>query len=287
MIKHELSWLDLVTSYYNTHADTKGKFITFRDIIFVEFGTYLNKLCELRSLDPTSPDFDTKQKKIKSELSCFALHRLQPGRKGEPIQRHPLMQLDFDYQALTDYDIREVMQAVFSLPFIAFCGLSCSGRGFYCIVRIAEPERLKEYAEHCFKVFESYGIKPDTSKGRNVNDLRYISYDSNMMIREFPGALKIKKFIQPKPIHAPVAYTSNTTGSDGRIITGLRLIESAQVGQRWEAVQKSSFTIGGVGGSLDEIINRIVSNPSFKGLESKYIKCATDCYEAGRKQPLI
>lgn len=280
-------WLDWKTSYYENHTDTTGSQATFRDILLTYFALHLPTLLKLRDLDPNSPEYDKQSKALKAKLPCFATHLLQ-SRKGEVIQLNPLIQLDFDSKHLQDYDIREVMQAVFSLPCVAFCGLSCSGRGFYCLIMIAEPEKQREYAEHCFKVFESYGLKADTSKGRNVNDLRYISYDCNMMIRENPEPLKVKSFKQKeqrKP--QPVSYASTTTGADGRIITGLRSIEAAQPGERWQTVQKTAYTFGGIGGSLDDIINRITANPAFSGLETKYIKCATDCYEAGQKHPLV
>jgi hypothetical protein len=281
------NWLDLKTSLYENHADTTGTESTFREILLSYFAIHLPTLIKLRALDPDAEDYDKQSKALKAKLPCFATHLLQ-SRTGEVIQRNPIIQLDFDSKALYEYDIREVMQAVFSLPCVAFCGLSCSGRGFYVLIMIAEPERQREYAEHCFQVFNSYGLKADTSKGRNLNDLRYISYDCNMMIRENPEPLRIKRFKkkeQPKP--PPVNYTTTTTGTDGRIITGLRSIEAAQPGERWQTVQKTAYTFGGIGGSLDDIINRITTNPAFSGLESKYIKCATDCYEAGQKQPII
>ena len=80
------------------------------------------------------------------------------------------MQLDWDSEALADYDIDEVMEAVFSIPYVAFCGKSCSCTGFFALIEIAEPERLGEYAVHLFDVFTEYALPPDTTKGRQPKE---------------------------------------------------------------------------------------------------------------------
>jgi hypothetical protein len=35
--------------------------------------------------------------------------------------------------------------------------------GFYALALIAEPDKLSDYAEHCFEVLKDYGIQPDES----------------------------------------------------------------------------------------------------------------------------
>ena len=100
---------------------------------------------------------------------------------------------------MKDYDIEDVKAALFSLPFTAFCALSCSGDGCFALLSIAEPDKLDLYTEHLFAVLiEDYGIKPDTGKGMNAHDLRYCSYDGNMLIREKPEPLYVTHFRQRK-----------------------------------------------------------------------------------------
>ncbi|HEY8658804.1 MAG TPA: BT4734/BF3469 family protein [Hanamia sp.] len=295
-----MNLLDKQVSLYTSHRDNTGRAASYRQILLSEFGNDFHIIYELRQLqknyeDQKINDVDYKIKKsdLKSKLQCFSPSALLQSRaKGNIIEinRTGIMQLDFDYADIQDYDIEELKQAVFSLPFIAFCSLSCSGKGFYALALIAEPDRLSEYAEHCFKVFQQYGIKADTSKGRNVNDLRYLSYDANMLIREYPETLRIKHFKKQeatKPSFVP-NYTKKSFGGNGALINAeLQKVLYANVGSRWQTVQQVAYTLGGLNdNSLLSTINQAInSNGSFTGEENKYLKCAEDCFRAGSQKP--
>lgn len=296
-----MTWLDKQVSLYTSHRDNIGQPATYRQILFSKFGKDFPAIYSLRKLqkayegnEVSDVDYKIKKAELKSKLQCFAPSALLQSRaKGNIIEisRTGLIQFDFDHSDIQDYDIEELKQAVFSLPFIAFCGLSCSGKGFYALALIGEPERLSEYAEHCFNVFLKYGIKADTSKGRNVNDLRYLSYDGNMLIREKPETLRI---IKNKPQEAPkpaylASYTKKTfSGNDALVKAELQKIQFATVGSRWYTVQKAAYTLGGLNDLrfLDSIKQAINNNASFAGQESKYMKCADVCFKAGSQKPI-
>lgn len=296
-----MSWLNKQVSLYSSHKDNIGISRTFQQVLLSDFGNNFQTIIGLRKLEKNyntgeinDVDFKTKKSQLKSNLQCFSPSALLQSRaKGNiiEIRRTGMLQLDFDYYDIQDYDIEDLKQAVFSLPFIAFCGLSCSGKGFYALALIAEPERLSEYADHCFKVFEGYGICPDTSKGRNVNDLRYLSYDANMLIRENPEMLHIKHF--KKQERAKSFYQANypkTTFSNNSALVNAELqkIQFAAVGNRWQTVQKVAYTLGGLNdfNFLESIKQTINNNSSFAGEESKYLKCADVCFKAGSQKPI-
>lgn len=291
-----MSWLDNIqASQYKTHdafADPCGMAATYRQILLCPSHELLTLLIELRNLDHSDPAYKTKKLAIKAMLPCYTPAAwLANRRKGlvEVIKRTGLLQLDFDYADILEYDIRELMQCVFSLPFVCFCGLSCSGDGFYALVMIAEPDRLAEYAEHLFAILLEYGIKADTSKGKKVENLRYMSYDSKMLIRENPEPLRIKHF---KTLTAPkkpaTLNHSIYTGNDGIVRASLTRIKDAKTGQRWQTVQQVAYTLGGLGDNslIHAIKSEIESNPEFNGEELKYCKCADDCFVAGMQKPL-
>lgn len=303
-----MSWLDEIhTSLYKCQADNTGQVKTMREILFSQFGvphdwfyrgssgwvtgrsTDLTIINKMRALDREAPDYKRKKVELKAKLQAYtpACH-LKTKKKGEvqEIKRTGLMQLDFDYEQIKQYDIDELKQWVFSLPFIGFCGLSCSGDGFYALGLIAEPEKLAEYAEQCFKVFQSNGIDVDTSKGKKVENLRYLSYDSNMLVKEDPEPLRIKRFI-PKPTPVYRHHIVHRSDSDGLTKWAVGEINRAQVGQRWPTVQKAAYTLGGQAGDIDALIDAIRNNNAFAGEEEKYIKCARDCYKEGTLKPLI
>ena len=294
-------WLDKQVSLYTSHRDNTGRPATYRQILLSDFGNDFPIIYKLRQLEMTHDnqqvnDVDYKIQKavLKSKLQCFAPSALLRSRaKGNIIEinRTGIMQLDFDYADIQDYDIEELKQCVFNLTFICFCGLSCSGKGFYALALIAKPERINEYASHCFKVFQQYGIKPDTSKGRNVNDLRYLSYDANMLIREEPEILRITHLEKQEGFKK--VYTTNYTkksfaANNALINKELQSLQVVNVGNRWQTVQKVAYTLGGLNDSsiLNCIKQAIESNRSFAGEEKKYLQCAEDCFNAGTQNLL-
>lgn len=206
-----MSWMDLQVSLYRTHSDNTGRAATYRDILLTDFAKDLPALIALRKLDRSAPDYKLQAKPFKALLQAYTPAALLASKAaGNVIElnRTGLMQLDFDYDEIKDYDIRELMQCVFQLPFIAFCGLSCSGYGFYALALIAEPQRLAEYATHCFEILKSYGVNADESKGKKTKNLRYLSYDENMLIRENPEKLQIKHFkAKPAPKKEPAIHS--------------------------------------------------------------------------------
>lgn len=285
-----MKWKSKTGAMYSNHASHEGRVRTFQQLLFADFGTNMDDIVALRSLDRSAPDYEQTKRSIKNRLPCFALNELADDRKTV-ISYSGLMQIDFDKKDCEGYDIEELKQAVFSLPFVAFVSLSCSGDGFYCIAAIAEPEKQKEYAEHIFKVLDQYGITCDRSKGRNYNDLRYLSYDANMLDREDVEPLRITHF---KPLRAaaapkPTTYaTKLLNGSNQPLIASqANKVLNAKIGQRWQTVQQAAFTLGGKGDGLAAIEQAIYANPSFAGEEKKYVKCANDCFNAGCNKPFV
>ncbi len=194
-------WLEQKTTIYQNNKDVIGEQTTIEKILFSGFEKNLPHIIELRKLNVNAPDYKTQKDAFKTKLQTYTPSALLASRQKNniiEINRTGLLQLDFDYSDIKQYNIEKLKQALFKLPFIAYCGLSCTGKGFYALAQITEPERLQEYAQHCFKIFkEKYGIRVDPSKGGNVAHLRYISYDCNMLVREQPCILHIPK---PQPV---------------------------------------------------------------------------------------
>lgn len=289
--------MDKQVSLYRTHADNTGKTSTYRDILLTEYKKDLPAIKKLRGLDKSAVDYKKNKIELKSSLQCYtpaALLSTKARGKVSEIHRTGIMQLDFDNVSISGYDIEELKHSVFNLPFIGFCGLSCSGEGFYALALIAEPYRLNEYAEHCFYVFSKYGVSVDTSKGKKIENLRYLSYDSDMLIREDPQPLKIKHFKSLTPIKnsenkiIPVNIFPGINNNSNLINAKLRMLQEVREGHRWETVQRVAYTLGGLcdPNLLAEIKNAINCNPEFFGDESKYEKCAEVCFSAGSNQPI-
>lgn len=287
--------MDKQVSLYKTHSDNIGKPVSFNHIIKASFGINMKEICQLRKLDISDPEYKIKAAPLKARLQAFtpaALLKSKATGKVELIERTGLMQLDFDYGEIKGYDLEGLKRAIFHLPFIAFCGLSCSGNGFFALALISEPERLSDYAEHCFEILKDYGVKPDESKGKKIENLRYISYDANMLWRENPEPLKISHFRRKeavKPVRTYKHSNYKIKSNDGLVKKLLQEIQTLQPGQRWPNIQRIAFTLGGL--NKPELLNDICAvinfTSSFAGEEEKYLKCAEVCFKDGSQKPLI
>jgi len=289
-----VSWLDQQVSLYRTHSDNVGRPVTMREALFTAPLRNRKIIEALRSLDRQSPTYQIRKRQLKSRLQCFTPSGLLKSKKAgytTEISRTGLVQLDFDHQDISEYDLLDLKKSVFSLPFITYCGLSCSGDGFYALALISDPYKMSDYADHMFDVFANYGMKVDRSKGKKVENLRYVSYDTDMLYREAAEALCVTNF---KAIYAnpfttirDFTYMKNFP-PNGFIKAQLNKIKNATIGNRWTIVQKVAYTLGGIGDIclMDLITNEIKTNPQFDGFNAKYIKCAKDCFRDGLKTPL-
>jgi hypothetical protein len=280
-------WLNKQVSLYSSYLDNIGKPVTMDHILFSAFD--IETIVELRRLNKEQENYSKKRTELKSKLKCYtpaALLETKAKDNVQEIERTGLMQLDFDAKDISEYDIEDLKHCVFSLPFIAFCGLSCSGDGFYALALIEESQRLAEYAEHCFNVLANYGIKADTSKGRKVQDLRYLSYDANMLVRENPEPLKIEKFITKKEIRVKRDY-KNTEVSNEFIQRQLDKVKFVQQGQRFETVRSVAVTLGGYNNQDNLLLleDIIYNNSAFAGETSAFIKEARECFNYGTTKP--
>lgn len=290
-------WLEKEVSLYKSHSDNTGRAATFRDILFTYFCENIEEICKLRKLNEQDPNYKKEKGNSKSKLQAYTpAALLKTKKKGELeiIERSGIMQLDFDYKDIKQYDIEELKQTVFNLPFVAFCGLSCSGLGFYALVLISEPERLEDYARHCFKILNKYGITTDESKGPKPENLRYLSYDKNMLHRENPEPLKIhfkeRPQVKNKAANTKTIATYQNPKNGHKTPDNLiNKIENLKPGERTKGIQKYAYTLGGYG---DEEILKIIQNiirtrQVFQEKVDFFLKCAEDCFRAGSLKPII
>lgn len=300
-----MKWLNEKVSLYNCNKDNIGRNdFTFQDILLTQFGvphfingngySDMNTICELRRLDKKSSDYNKQKNNLKSTLQGFtpaALLETRQKDKVVEINRTGIAQLDFDGKDNPKRDMNLLKNEVFKYPFIAFCGLSCSGDGFYALAAIAEPNKLREYAEQMFWAFRNYGIIIDTTKGRNVHDLRYVSYDANMLIREDPEPLKINNYFKEKEAAQEQAQKRDVQipANPNLIVESwLDKLRSCQQGNRMNTIRAVASALGSKQNNrLKEfILEEIKSNKIFEDERDSFIKAANVCFEWGWKNPL-
>lgn len=79
---------------------------------------------------------------------------------------------------LENYDLKT---AVARLPYVAYCGLSCGGKGYFLIIPIADTAKYKDYYRALMADFMRAGIILDAACS-NIAFKRFVSWDDNPYI---------------------------------------------------------------------------------------------------------
>lgn len=117
--------------------------------------------------------------------------------------------MQFDLDLKENQDLNEnpnltpehVRDALAQSPYIAFCGLSCSGNGVWGLVKVQDAEEHSKHFHQLVEDFQETGIQLDVSKGENLNDFRFYSYDPNAHVKPDFSIYTRKK--QPTPLPQP------------------------------------------------------------------------------------
>lgn len=128
------------------------------------------------------PDHGSRQKLKQQLLPAFTVGGVCEGR--EVVKPSGFLCLDIDAKDNTGApNFGELKQLVKTLPFVAYCGHSCGGEGYFCIIPIAKPERYKEHYRSLQALFARNGITVD-KQCCDIGRLRYVSYDPEPYIND-------------------------------------------------------------------------------------------------------
>lgn len=133
----------------------------------------------IRSLSEKS-----EQRKYKAELPCITPSGIFSYCSDKYLDLHSgYICIDIDggkdNPKITDFE--KLKQDLSSIEYIAYCGLSISGNGVFCLIPIEHPRYHKEHFYALEKFFRGRGIVIDTSC-KNVSRLRGASYDANPIL---------------------------------------------------------------------------------------------------------
>jgi hypothetical protein len=119
-----------------------------------------------------------RQQALKDALPVF-LPSLAEGSTLRPQSfRHSgFVVLDLDAKDNPDIDgFDRLKEEIGAVPYVAYCGRSCRGRGWLLIVPITDPSRHREIYRALLSDFQKIGLRLDPSC-INLNRLRFVSYD--------------------------------------------------------------------------------------------------------------
>ena len=90
-----------------------------------------------------------------------------------------------------------------AFPWVAYCGLSSRGKGFFMVIPYKDSTKHEKYFDFIEKLFSLYGVVIDRTC-RNINRLRFVSYDEEPYINEdatpFDLVLPSEPKMKPKKV---------------------------------------------------------------------------------------
>lgn len=113
-------------------------------------------------------------------------------------------------------------------PYVAYCALSCSGYGVWGLIKLEDSANHSEHFRALIEDFQQANIQLDTSKGGNLNDFRFYSYDSEAHINPNYRIYRKRKKPEPEPVPEPVSIAGTPKGSraelEGTTVEGGEII---------------------------------------------------------------
>ena len=247
------SLLDLPVSFFeydhkrNTFGNVPSQKTTLRRIVTTKFYQGpVEAIC-------TEPD-KAKQDELKKLLPAYtpvALlhHRKKDTSFAEKIQQQwPMLMGDCDKKDNPDVDMAELKKHIARLPYVLLCAYSVR-RGLWFVVRLPDgqtPETLAAHYRYLQKLFsEKFGIKLDSTKGGNPTDLRFVSFDAEPFINEYPTVMT-GTYTPAPPKRVAVHYGKSKNVDEGTLLKRLvGFVEKAGEGQRHECLLKAAKLAGG------------------------------------------
>lgn len=131
-----------------------------------------------------------KRKALKAALPCIMPGGLFRGLAEKDLKTASgYLCADLDYKPEmginADLEGFDIKTAVARLPYVAYCGKSCGGNGYFLIVKIADPEKYKDYYRALCADFKKGGLILDTACS-NISSKRFVSWDDNPYINTRP-----------------------------------------------------------------------------------------------------
>ena len=157
------------------------------------------KVEALRTLPYGSEAFN----QAKRQMPCYTPSGVFSVRNSEGLIKHSgMLCLEWDKVK----DCSELKELLGSLPFAYYAGLSCSGRGVFALVKIADPTKHREYFRALADYFNGIGCKVDES-GKDVCRLRVASWDGSPVFNPDSEVWDIVPTIA-KPTYTPRMATA-------------------------------------------------------------------------------
>lgn len=145
---------------------------------------------------------EEKQKKKKAQLPAFKPSGIFDGLKGATLVSHSgYICIDIDKKDNTEVaNFSNLKELIAHNPNVEYCGLSARGKGYFCLIPIADPSLHLEYCKALEADFANCGLATDRTC-TDVGRMRFVSYDPEPYINT--GAIPYDYVLPPDDTPGP------------------------------------------------------------------------------------
>ena len=212
--------LDVEVSRYSGATDNIGTSVNLKQFLFSD---EFKDVAEEIRCGKTPEERHEIKNRVKGRIPCVTIGGKFSKRDTAHIEKYSnLIGLDIDLK-----DNQGVMQDVPSimsaLPYVAYCGKSISGDGYFAICEIADSKDFKAHFLALQEDIKNLGITIDP-QCKDITRLRFASYDPHAYYNPF--AETYTKVYVEKPKTAPI-YSRSTYEQQAFTSSSTEVLENA------------------------------------------------------------
>lgn len=198
-------------------------------------------------------------------------------RAEEYLLNHSgLIALDIDPKDNV-FSMAKIKQLVIALPYVAYCGLSASGRGLWVLVPIAFPERHTAHFAALVEDFARLGIVLDPAPA-NVASFRFCSYDPGAWFNHTAMAYTKVSEQQPEAYKSESNRARYVGDESEKLETIVQRIEAGSRDitgnyRQWFALLSSLATLGEAGRDYAHRISRFYPKYTRRETNRQFTAC--------------
>ena len=227
--------LDVIVSSYPNVTDTTGTEVNLKD--FILSGKYKEVAEQIRCGATADERHDIKKQLYNQIPAVTVSGRFSQHNSEHLIEASGLICIDIDWKDNVDI-MPQVPSILQKLKYVAYCGKSISGDGYFAIIPIENPRHFKQHFYALEEEMKSYGIVIDKSC-KDITRLRYASYDADGYYN--PNATTYYWELDKE---AKTATNSKEKVTKKRLSpTSSSMTDAEMVGKQLEFLKSSSTTI--------------------------------------------
>lgn len=190
--------LDVEVSRYSGATDAIGTSVNLKQFLFSE--EFKDVAEEIRKGSTPEERHEIKNR-VKGRIPCVTIGGKFSKRDTSHIETPSnLIGLDIDLKDNQDI-MQDVPSIMSSLPYIAYCGKSISGDGYFAISEIANAKDFKAHFLALQEDMKELGITIDP-QCKDITRLRFATYDPHAYYNPFAEPYNKVYVEKPKPIQS-------------------------------------------------------------------------------------